>query len=63
MSAITTGNQPNKVAAHWAQKLHTRKTRRFAYLDLRATSGAAPAEGKPDLVDTGQPSRKNIYVP
>jgi hypothetical protein len=44
MSAIRTGNPPNKVAAHWAQKLHNRKSRRFAFLDTGATTGAAPAE-------------------
>ena len=60
MSAITTGNPPNKVAAHWAQKLHNRKLRRFAFLDSGATSKVAPAEDKPDLVDTGQPSRKTF---
>ena len=63
MSAITTGNPPNKVAAHWARKLHNRKLRQFAFLDLGATSGAAPAEDKPDLVDTGQPSRKTFMFP
>jgi hypothetical protein len=63
MSAIMTGSPPNKVAAHWARKLHNRKLRRFAFLDLGATSGAAPAEDKPDLVDTGQPSRKTFMFP
>ena len=48
MSAITTGSPPNKVAAHWAQKLHNKKLRQFAFLDLGAT-GAAPAEDEPDL--------------
>ena len=63
MSAIMTGNPPKKVAAHCAQKLHNRKFRRFAFLDLGATSGADPAEDKPDLVDTGQPSRKTFMIP
>jgi hypothetical protein len=63
MSAILTGNPPNKAAAHWARKLHNRKLRRFAFLDSGATSGAAPAEDKPDLVDTGQPSRKTFMFP
>ena len=63
MSAIGNGSPPNKVAAHWAQKLHNRKLRRFAFLDLGANSGAAPAEDEPDLVDTGQPSRKTFMFP
>ena len=60
MSAIITGRPPNKVAVHWVQKLHNRKLRRFAFLDLGATSGAAPAEDKPDLINTGQSSRKTF---
>ncbi len=63
MSAITTGSPPNKVAAHWAQKLQNRKLRRFAFLDSGATSRAAPAEDKLDLVNTGQPSRKTFMFP
>jgi hypothetical protein len=63
MSSILTGNPPNKAAAHWAQKLHNRKLRRFAFLDSGATSGAAPAEDKPDLVNTRQPSRKTFMFP
>ena len=62
MSAIGTGSPPNKVAVHWAQKLHNRKLRRFAFLDSGATSGAAPAEDEPDLVDTGQPSGKATKI-
>ncbi len=58
-----TKNPPNKVAAHWAQKLPTRKSRRFAFLDSGSTSGAAPAEDEPDLDDTGQPSRKTFMFP
>jgi hypothetical protein len=63
MSAIVTGSSPNKVAAHWAQKLHNKKLRRFAFLNSGATSGAAPAEDEPDLVNTGQPSRKTFMFP
>ncbi len=33
MLAIVKGIPSNKVAAHWAQKLHNRKSRRFAFLD------------------------------
>jgi hypothetical protein len=63
MSAIGTGSPSNKVAAHWARKLHNRKLRRFAFLDSGETSGAAPEEDEPDLVDTGQPSRKTLMFP
>ena len=63
MSTITTENPPNKVAAHWARKLQNRKSRRFAFLDSGATSGAAPAEEEPDLDNTGQPSRKTFRFP
>ena len=63
MSAIVTGSPPNKVAEHWARKLHNRKLRRFAFLDSGAKSGAAPTEDEPDLVDTGQPSRKTFMFP
>ena len=63
MSAIGTGSSPNKVATHWARKLHNRKLRRFAFLDSGATSGAAPTEDEPDLIDTGQPSRKTFMFP
>jgi hypothetical protein len=53
MLAIAKGIPFNKVAAHWAQKLQNRKPKRFAFLDSRATSGAAPEEDAPDLDDTG----------
>jgi hypothetical protein len=63
MSAIVTRNPPNKIAAHWAQKLQNRKSRRFAFLDSRATSRAAPEEDAPDLDDTRQPSQKTFMFP
>jgi hypothetical protein len=40
-----------------------RNSRRFAFLDSRATSGAAPEEDAPDLNDTGQPSQKTFMFP
>ena len=46
-----------------SKKLHNIKLRRFAFLDLGATSGAAPVEDEPDLADTGQPSRKTFMLP
>jgi hypothetical protein len=63
MSAIVTGNPPNKIAAHLAQKLQNRKSRRFAFLDSGATSRAAPEEDAPDLDNTGQPSQKTFMFP
>jgi hypothetical protein len=63
MWAIVKGIPSNKIATHWAQKLHNRKSRRFAFLDSGATSGAAPEEDAPDLNDTGQPSQKTFMFP
>jgi hypothetical protein len=63
MLAKAKGISSNKVAAHWAQKLQNRKSRRFAFLDSRATPGAAPEEDAPDLDDTGQPSQKTFMFP
>jgi hypothetical protein len=60
MLAIAKGIPSNKVVAHWAQKLQNRKSRRFAFLDSRATSRAAPEEDAPDLDDTGQLSQKTF---
>jgi hypothetical protein len=53
----------NKVAAHWARKLTHQKSRRYAFLDLGATSGAAPEEDKQDFDDTGKMSRKTFMFP
>jgi hypothetical protein len=63
MLAIVKRIPSNKVATHWVQKLHNRKSRRFAFLDSGATSGAAPEEDAPDLDDTGQPSQKTFMFP
>ncbi len=63
MSATAKGIRSNKVAAHWVQKLQNRKSRRFAFLDSGATSGAAPEEDPPDLDNTGQPSQKTFMFP
>jgi hypothetical protein len=63
MSAIAKGIPSNKVAAHWAQKLQNRKSRRFAFLDSGATSRAALEEDAPDLDGTGQPSQKTFMFP
>jgi hypothetical protein len=63
MLAIVKGIPSNKVVAHWAQKLHNRKSRRFAFLDSGATSRAAPEEDALDLDNTGQPSQKTFMFP
>jgi hypothetical protein len=43
--------------------LHNRKSRRYAFLDSGATSGAAPEEDAPDLDEPGQPSQKTFMFP
>ncbi len=63
MLARTDGQPTNKVAAHWARKLANRKSRRYAFLDLGKTSGAAPEEDKQDLDNTGGMVRKTFMFP
>jgi hypothetical protein len=63
MLAIAKRIPPNKVVAHWAQKLQSRKSRRFSFLDSGANSGAAPEEDALDLDNTGQPSQKTFMFP
>jgi hypothetical protein len=63
MLALAKGIPSNKVAAHWAQKLQNKKSRRFAFLDSGATSRAAPEADAPDLDDTRQPSQKIFMFP
>ncbi len=63
MLTSTDGQPTNKVAAHWARKLANRKSRRYAFLDLGATSGATPEEDKQDLDNTGERSRKTFLFP
>ncbi len=63
MLASTDGQPTNKVAAHWARKLANRKSCQYAFLDLGATSGAAPEEDKQDLDITGEMSRKTFMFP
>jgi hypothetical protein len=62
MLASTDGQPTNKVAMHWAHKLANRKSRRYAFLDSDATSGAAPEEDKQDLDNTGKMSRKTFML-
>jgi hypothetical protein len=63
MPAIVNGISTNKVAVHWAQKLHKRKSRMFAFLDSGTTSGAAQEEIEAGLEDTGQPLKKTFMFP
>jgi hypothetical protein len=63
MIAIADGQPTNKLAAHWAHKLTNRKAHRYAFLDLVATSGAAPEEDEEDLDNTGKMSRKTFMFP
>jgi hypothetical protein len=63
MSTIVKGIPSNKVATHWVQKLHNRKSRRFAFLDSGATSKAATEEDALDLDNTVQPSQKTFMFP
>ncbi len=59
MLAITDGQHTNKVAVHWAQKLATRKSQRYAFLDSGASAGTALEEDKQDFDNTGEISRKH----
>ncbi len=63
MLASTDGQPTNKAAAHWARKLANRKSCWYAFLELGATSRAAPEEDKQDLDDTGEMSRKTFMSP
>ena len=53
----------NKVAAHWARKIHNRKLRKTGILDTGATSGAAPEEDTDCFNDTGTNSTKTFMFP
>ncbi len=63
MITIADGQPTNKVAAHWACKLANRKARRYAFLDLGATSGAAPEEDESNFDNTGKMSKKLFMFP
>jgi hypothetical protein len=63
MIAIADGQPTNKVAAHWAYKLASRMAPWYAFLDLGATSGAAPEEDEQDLNNAGKMSRKTFMFP
>jgi hypothetical protein len=63
MLASTDGQPTNKVAAHWACKSANRKSHRYAFLDLGATSGTAPEEDDQDLDNTGKMFRKIFMFP
>ncbi len=53
----------NKVAAHWAQKIANRKTRKTGILDSGATSVARPEEDADEFEDTGERSTKTFMFP
>jgi hypothetical protein len=61
MIAIAAGQPTNKVAVHWACKSGNRQACQYAFLDLGATSRAAPEEDKPDL--KWQNVQENIHIP
>jgi hypothetical protein len=63
MLASTDVQPTNKVAAHWAHKLANRKSHRYVFLDLGATSSAAPEEDKQNLDDTSEMSRNTFMFP
>ncbi len=63
MLASTDGQPTNKVAAHWARKLANRKSHWYAFLNLGATSGAAPEKDDQDLDNTAEMSRKTFMFP
>jgi hypothetical protein len=61
--AIAYGQPTNRVAAHWLCKLANRKACQYTFLDLGATSGAAPEENEQDLDNIGKMSRKTYMFP
>ncbi len=63
MLAIADGQPTNRVAVYWVRKLVNRKACRYAFLDLGATSGAAPEEDKQNLDNTSKMSRKTFMFP
>jgi hypothetical protein len=63
MITIADGQPINKVAVHWAHKLAKRKAHQYAFLELGATSRAAPEEDKLDLDNIGKMSRKIFLFP
>jgi hypothetical protein len=63
MIAIADGQPTNKVAVHWAHRLANRKARHYAFLDLGATSGAAPEGDEQDLDNTSKMLRKSFTFP
>jgi hypothetical protein len=63
MTATTVTDHVNKVAAHWAQKLANRGSRKSGILGTGATSGAASEEDKDAFENTGELSRKTFMFP
>ena len=63
LSAHAGDSKLNKVAAHWAQKIANRNTRKTGILDSGATSGAGPEEDANEFEDTGERSTKTFMFP
>jgi hypothetical protein len=63
LSAHAGDSKLNKVAAHWAQKIANRNTRKTGILDSGATSGAGPEEDADKFEDTGERSTKTFMFP
>ncbi len=63
MIATTATSLVNKVAAHWAQKVISRRLHKTGILDTGATSGAAPEEDKDAFENTGELSKKTFMFP
>jgi hypothetical protein len=63
MTATTATSPVNKVAAHWAQKVISRRLQKTGILDTGATSGAAPEEDEDAFEDTGKLSKRTFMFP
>ena len=63
LSAQAGKSNLNKVAAHWAQNIANRNTRKIGILVSGATSGAGPEEDVEEFEDTGESSTKNFVFP
>ena len=62
-TTTTVNGHANKVAAHWARKIHNRTLRKTGILDSGAMSGAAPEEDAECFDDTGTTSTKTFMFP
>jgi hypothetical protein len=60
MTATTVNGPANKVAAHWARKIHNRTLRKTGILDTGATSSTAPEEDEDCFDEMGIKSTKTF---